>query len=350
MNRLIIIGNGFDLAHGYKTSYTDFMEDYFSNVLTTVFTKKEYEDELIKFNYYSFLLDRPLEDFITIEKSFKYIELIRERFPEVIKFKSDFFKELYTHFNHQKWIDIENDYFSYLKRFTKASSKDIKGITKVNIEFEFLKTKLIDYLKRATKERISFRDDYLTNLIANPFIQEEFVDIIENHSIPRHLYFLNFNYTITLEKYITSIEKKIRTTINYIHGDIHDDNNPVIFGYGDEHDADYLEIEKTNIHELLQHIKSFQYSKTSNYHNLMRFIQAEPFQVYVFGHSLGLSDRTMLKEIFEHQQCKSIKLFYHQKNETENDFTEKVYELANHFTDKGLMRKKLVPFDKSTKI
>ena len=82
----------------------------------------------------------------------------------------------------------------------------------------------------------------------------------------------------------------------------------------------------------------------------MRFIQGEPFQVYVLGHSLGLSDRTMLKEIFEHDNCKSIKLYYYQKNDTENDFTEKVYELANHFTDKGLMRKKLVPFDKSTKL
>jgi hypothetical protein len=28
MNRLIIIGNGFDLAHGIKTSYKEFILDY----------------------------------------------------------------------------------------------------------------------------------------------------------------------------------------------------------------------------------------------------------------------------------------------------------------------------------
>lgn len=28
MNRLVIIGNGFDLAHGLKTSYKDFIEWY----------------------------------------------------------------------------------------------------------------------------------------------------------------------------------------------------------------------------------------------------------------------------------------------------------------------------------
>lgn len=37
-------------------------------------------------------------------------------------------------------------------------------------------------------------------------------------------------------------------------------------------------------------------------------------------------------------------------NESKNDFSEKVFELANHFTDKGLMRKKLVPFDQSSKL
>ncbi len=31
MNRLILIGNGFDLAHGLKTSYHDFILDYFKN-------------------------------------------------------------------------------------------------------------------------------------------------------------------------------------------------------------------------------------------------------------------------------------------------------------------------------
>ncbi len=32
MNRLILIGNGFDLAHGLKTSYSDFILWYFGEV------------------------------------------------------------------------------------------------------------------------------------------------------------------------------------------------------------------------------------------------------------------------------------------------------------------------------
>ena len=32
MNRLIIIGNGFDLAHGLPTSYKDFIDDFWKNI------------------------------------------------------------------------------------------------------------------------------------------------------------------------------------------------------------------------------------------------------------------------------------------------------------------------------
>lgn len=33
MNRLIIIGNGFDLAHGLPTSYKEFMDNYWQDML-----------------------------------------------------------------------------------------------------------------------------------------------------------------------------------------------------------------------------------------------------------------------------------------------------------------------------
>lgn len=32
MNRLVIIGNGFDLAHGLKTSYKDFIRWYLNEI------------------------------------------------------------------------------------------------------------------------------------------------------------------------------------------------------------------------------------------------------------------------------------------------------------------------------
>ena len=45
MNRLIIIGNGFDLAHGIKTSYKDFIADYLCNAINTFFENRIYSDD-----------------------------------------------------------------------------------------------------------------------------------------------------------------------------------------------------------------------------------------------------------------------------------------------------------------
>jgi len=87
--------------------------------------------------------------------------------------------------------------------------------------------------------------------------------------------------------------------------------------------------------------------KIKNYYRLIRFIESDNYQVQIYGHSCGLSDRTMLNQIFEHKKCKSIKIFYHQKEDGTNDYTEKTYEISRHFKDKGMMRKKIVPLDYS---
>ena len=45
MNRLIIVGNGFDLAHGLKTSYADFIDWYFKKVVEQLKIRREKLEE-----------------------------------------------------------------------------------------------------------------------------------------------------------------------------------------------------------------------------------------------------------------------------------------------------------------
>jgi len=120
----------------------------------------------------------------------------------------------------------------------------------------------------------------------------------------------------------------------------------MIFGYGDETDEQIKKMEKWRKYGYLKYVKTFWYSRTSNYFNFIRFIESEPFQVYVWGHSCGSSDRTMLNTIFEHSHCRSIKLFYHDTG-VKNNFNELVEDVAMLFNDKKLMRQKLVPFSQS---
>jgi Bacteriophage abortive infection AbiH len=48
MNRLIIIGNGFDLAHKMKTSYYDFIFSYIKKAFLQARNQAPYRDELIE--------------------------------------------------------------------------------------------------------------------------------------------------------------------------------------------------------------------------------------------------------------------------------------------------------------
>ena len=44
MNRIILIGNGFDLAHGMKTSYGNFIDDYWGNEISKIKNKPFWEN------------------------------------------------------------------------------------------------------------------------------------------------------------------------------------------------------------------------------------------------------------------------------------------------------------------
>ena len=85
-----------------------------------------------------------------------------------------------------------------------------------------------------------------------------------------------------------------------------------------------------NYEDFLLMLNPFWYFQTSNYHDLVRFIESNIFQVFILGHSCGLSDRTMLNMIFEHDHCKSIKLFYHERSDGSNNFTEVTEEISRH--------------------
>lgn len=194
----------------------------------------------------------------------------------------------------------------------------------------------------------------ITDQVFEAFHQIEFVDgnLAIDENPPENVYFLNFNYTNSLQKILSypQRKRKITTFHNHIHGEVNNEYNPIIFGFGDEYDESYKEIEKKKDNQFFEHIKSFKYLNTPNYHNLLRFLEADNFQVFIYGHSCGLSDKTMLKQIFEHENCKSIKIFYYKNKEGRDDFEQKTMEISRHFDNKGLMRKLIINKDFSEAI
>jgi hypothetical protein len=60
---------------------------------------------------------------------------------------------------------------------------------------------------------------------------------------------------------------------------------------------------------------------------------------------LDLSDRTLLNEIFEHENCSKIKIYRHEREDGTDDFREKTFSIGRCFNDKQLFRKRVVPKD-----
>ncbi len=52
MNHIVLLGNGFDLAHGLKTSYTDFLLWYFKKALDSSKSyNSTHNDALLSVNF-----------------------------------------------------------------------------------------------------------------------------------------------------------------------------------------------------------------------------------------------------------------------------------------------------------
>lgn len=399
MNRLIIIGNGFDLAHGLPTSYKDFIDDYWKSVAGQFDEenyKSTYPDDFIEVNYsiMSMYFEqakgrikevRTYVDFKNFINEYKIgtknnpYQYGDENACELV-FKNIFF-EIICEKSIENWVDVENVYYEILKKRAKGNfikSGYPSGVKQLNDDFETVKLLLEKYLNEKVEKHYEMNENIdekkewkyfyeilrpisISNneiLLEFEFNQKEDVSEIKNFFELEKLHgkeknkkkscILSFNYTSTLDKYVMTLHnEKFEVELNQIHGRINKKRNRLNFGFGDEMDEDYKMIENMNNNQYLRNFKSFQYLQNKNYSDLLSFVNYEKFQVLIMGHSCGLSDRTLLNTIFEHENCRSIKIFFHEiKDEKGNvikdNYTELIQNISRHFNDKKLMREKIV--------
>ncbi|MFH1119392.1 MAG: AbiH family protein [Bacteroidota bacterium] len=346
MNKLIIIGNGFDLAHGLKTSYSDFILDYLNNVISQYYLKRSYSDNLIEFHQTGNTYVKP-----TIKTFNEFIEFTK--LPGIAyKSISNFLNSIIQQGKINNWVDLESEYYSFLVKFYKNyENNDSKyfdlilgSVISLNNNFETIKRNLIEYLRKVeySSENKNSEISNKLNFITSGY---EFENMVKRSG--NNLLVLNFNYTSVINLYEEELSNAKSHQIINIHGNLVDANNPIIFGYGDEMDPYYEKIENLKSNEFLNNIKSFGYFKTSNYQDFLRFINNGEFEVFIMGHSCGISDRILLNSIFENEKCTGIKIYYYKKSETENDYFVKTQEISRHFSpkNKNLMRKLVVPFN-----
>lgn len=231
----------------------------------------------------------------------------------------------------------------------KILKKEIFSLTikKLNVDFDEIKSHLEVYLSKLK---------FINKLNYSFYIDKAFhTDNVENILI------LNFNYTKFIENYTHTYWEKLRKErlkIISIHGEINNPRNPIIFGYGDEKHPDYNLIlnSTSNSEEYLKNVKHYKYLQTKNYDRLIEFLDKGKFDVEIFGHSCGNSDRTLLNEIFEHKNIidkKGIHIYKRgnvDESEQRSYYNEVVIQLSRVLNNSADVRKKVRNFEDSEKM
>jgi hypothetical protein len=335
VNKLVLIGNGFDLAHNLKTRYSDFLFWYLNTCFEHSINGKEYRDQLLSIQpkfYGKYPFNIPQLD--TAPKILRFLE---KSDHHVFNIHSEFLRNILLINAGKNWVDIEHEYFKTLKLILTSKGQQAEEYaSRLNQDFTYITTELSKYLLNINETLhtvpgldLNFAGGTLTKIFN---LQRGYSDTL----------FLNFNYTDTLiEKAYASENETI-----FIHGRVSDgEKNPIIFGYGDETDPAYQLIEDFGNNDFLMHIKSFSYFRTPNYQKLLSFVDSQPFTVTIIGHSCGLSDRVLLNEIFEHENCQKIDIFFYSTAPRIDNYKEITQNISRHFRpqNKAKMRRKIIP-------
>lgn len=383
-NIILIIGNGFDLAHGLKTSYNDFANwfitkieteivtylttrddtDFFNEEFLKYFTSSRYSHEIFQKNEIKRAVSSYFEDYSNSQNKNLYTILSSHNYAIKNIISNEFLGKLYAN-QYTNWFDIENAYFQELIRI-KGSSKIVKGRTRL------IKIKHLNKLNKELIEVKNYLKEYLKTIKIkkyeeiNIFFKKVF-DLKKRKMHNNHAYnpfVINFNYTNTIETYFKDYMNTYIPldgyytfkgfNINYIHGNLKQDN--IIFGYGNDQHKEYQNIKDLEINEFLENFKTFEYLKNNNYSRIYNDIldnnSIDDYIVFVLGHSLGATDKTLLEEIFNNEKCKQIHLF--KRRDLENDeeklkksFNDLVFSASRILTNEKDLRKKILNYENS---
>jgi hypothetical protein len=213
MNRIILIGNGFDLAHGLKTSYNDFIDDFWeqkANIFQKAFHSRdlkflsqenpsscEYQDKDIAITNF---LYHPMHIFDTDTKQQgfrKFTDIIiqlKKISPHAssLSIKNKLLSKI-TYKKELNWVDIEEEYYYALIEFSNNKNDDIDIL---NNEFLMIQTPLENYLKSLDITKVKKTPQIEQKIYAYFPPYDVVAKIPAGVGLDNFLY-LNFNYTNT---------------------------------------------------------------------------------------------------------------------------------------------------------
>lgn len=214
--KILILGNGYDLAHNLPTSYQDFLE--FTNLVKTIYRVswlKEKDNPEI-FNriknsaFPSFIMNRLLsanQQIQNIDSKCKANKLITSQDAALNEFfklvENNSWIDYFKHINSLNgWIDFETEIYNELERLSDAIQSKIfsKSYMYTHIKLaekcEKTDTNIIHKLEMDLKNLIQAMEIYFDEFVNHIDITNEIEEIRKFN--PDHI--LSFNYTNTYQR------------------------------------------------------------------------------------------------------------------------------------------------------
>ena len=357
---ILVIGNGFDLAHGLPTSYVDFLRFFHSVVEMPSFegSANKYNKELLK----EYSVSREAETIRTLNTLFEMVNPLWKRLPESeAEFNDPVAQELcenlkgnvwyeYLYELHRRgkmrginWIDFESEISHIVETFDRADenlyhpiSGDELGSTfpeddKINLFLD--KSALTDettyrgFLDESYAQLRKFvccMEFYLRNCVEKRSLSYMSPDIEKTD--PNAV--LCFNYTHTFVKQYGALFKNVE--VHYIHGETREEgavrSNNMVLGIdeyykGADRDAHtnyniYKKFTQRVINETGFKYREWIREMSQNIPMARDLLEIGRFshEIYIFGHSLDITDRDILKDMIDREGVKTT-IFYHDKQQ-----------------------------------
>ena len=382
MKKILVVGNGFDLAHGLPTKYNDFL--YFLVLCIDAFSdwkkldgddgnQKYYECEQVAIHN---ILQNDSEN----DSVKKIFDENRKNIEKILKSKSmknhfsenDLLKYMICvyankqNFNCEfQWIDVEDELMRFVKYFNVSNiihvGNKIYLEPKINgktfycmdisqhletlsdIPKDKLKSKVFEYIFKNLEQFSSLLKMYL-KLVMDKFHAKNELHFKFSSNVQNDFYFshiISFNYTNTSTIYNS------KAKIYYVNGCLKDKN--IILGIENPFSSDSNEYLDDNVHLFFKNVQRILYDfkykhntwfKKSNNDFYPKYgdlkIKDKSRDVYIVGHSLALSDKYILLDIFE--QSDNITIFYYNDDDKKSKITnlykilgdEKFYKYVNN--------------------
>lgn len=372
---ILVIGNGFDLAHGLPTKYGDFLE--FVKVIRQIKNGKSLKDvdwENINIKIKEQIIDREMNgNPNSFFGSKQCMDLLNDNIWV------DYFLQCNI-YQKENWVDFESE----ISNVIQSIDRDMHGLSntrKLEDEFEalsnsFLNSKYGDSHMSYKRLRDVMYNDLNKLIRALELYLCAFVSNIENIGILPDIQsicfdkILSFNYTDTYKKIY---DPKGESEYDYIHGKAkraHSfDTNNMVLGIDEylskkkkNNEIDFIAFKKYYqriykgtgcgykewLFELKEKSKSIEAESRHQYPIQIpfdKFTNDTKHYLYIFGHSLDVTDKDILRDLILNDNVNTT-IYYHKtynkKGNHDNgrkDLGEKIANLVRVIGQDELIRR-----------